>query len=328
MPGGGKSRANLVNKQRKQLTEALCNETKNGNSQRVADLLSQGAHAFGVERGKRSPMHEAATYAPCLIELLLGKGCDCNPPPAAGQPPNDCAEGSPLYFVCCALRDASEGDKATLIAGGRELLARSPDPRAEVSYAQKKGYTPLMEASESGSADLVEPMLEALAAAEALGEVDKQDKSGMSALHWAAQSAPDEEIEKTVRLLVRHGADPLLKDRRGQTPRALAAAAAADGQRRHADRIGQLLAVSRRSPTPKRSPAPPPPPPPPSAASRHMPSPRSETSPRGEGCSLQASSRCSPSASSRPCSAARSSPPREPTLVLSCSAATSSTTRS
>ncbi|EOD14692.1 hypothetical protein EMIHUDRAFT_197202 [Emiliania huxleyi CCMP1516] len=163
--------------ERKQLTEALCNETKNGNSQRVADLLSQGAHAFGVERGKRSPMHEAATYAPCLIELLLGKG--------------------PLYFVCCALRDASEGDKATLIAGGRELLARSPDPRAEVSYAQKKGYTPLMEASESGSADLVEPMLEALAAAEALGEVDKQDKSGMSALHWAAQSAPDEEIEKT-----------------------------------------------------------------------------------------------------------------------------------
>eukprot|EP00669_Euglena_mutabilis_P014377 TRINITY_DN9442_c0_g1_i1.p3 TRINITY_DN9442_c0_g1~~TRINITY_DN9442_c0_g1_i1.p3 ORF type:complete len:100 (-),score=35.50 TRINITY_DN9442_c0_g1_i1:91-390(-) len=49
--------------------------------------------------------------------------------------------------------------------------------------------------------------------------IDFRDQLGLTPLHWAACNGHD----RTVAVLLRHGADPLLKDQWGQTAQHLAA---------------------------------------------------------------------------------------------------------
>jgi len=91
----------------------------------------------------------------------------------------------------------------------RMLLSEGADPDS----LDSRGYPPVLIAARLKHWQIMELLLSSDADA-----VSAQDESGRTALHYAAESGDAE----GVRLLLAKGADPDLKDLKGQTPRILA----------------------------------------------------------------------------------------------------------
>jgi ankyrin repeat protein len=238
-------------------------------SARVASLLLEKGAAPNADRAGYTALHAAVLRgnAP-LVAALLARGADPNArltkPTPARRYGNEYAFGdnligaTPLYLAA----KFGEIDLMRMLAGGK----------ADPSLAAADGSTPLMMALDTpvvraggvdgfgsdrrdryGLVNDVTPELlesEALAIAEMVielgGDVNQADAIGNTALHQAATKG----FNRVIELLVASGAQVNVKNKRGQTPLALAEGAAASGARRRIASGNQAAASGQPAASP------------------------------------------------------------------------------
>lgn len=125
----------------------------------------------------------------------------------SNQSPSDCDGIQPLHIAA----RTSPGYFFKLIGASADLFG--------ITY---QGMSVLHVAAEARQADivcLIVSKLHSVADNRKNGFIDKQDRSGMSALHYACQSGRPE----TVKILLEAGANPNLKDRQDYSPFSVAA---------------------------------------------------------------------------------------------------------
>ena len=156
-------------------------------------LLDAGADVAALAppgKGRMTPLHVAGRGNGAAIRLLLERGAD----------PSACAKGgiTPLYTA------AYNGN----IEGCRLLLAAGADPDGRPSSS-----LPLHAAAMESQIAVIDLLLQAGAS------LQKKNSKKETALHHAAHRGNVEVNEHLLKL----GLDPDQKDKKGQTPRALAA---------------------------------------------------------------------------------------------------------
>lgn len=164
---------------------------KAAKTERVAQLLREGAVVNSRDRLGNSPLNMAATKGNvALVTLLLGAGADPNLA--------NISEVTPLMGACFA--ESAETIKLLLAAGAR---TGSTDrvKKTAATYVAANGCIPCMQA-----------LLDAGVQANAV--LDNE----LTLLMWAAGSGQ----EAMVRYLLAHGANKQPKDNRGMTALAIA----------------------------------------------------------------------------------------------------------
>jgi ankyrin repeat protein len=174
---------------------ALHEAVQEGHEAVVAFLLRQGAHAINGDSNGMTPLMTAAVMgyvgiAQWLLELKEGQGLD----------ERDHEGKTALHW---AVRGGHPEAAALLLRNG-----------AGASIRDNEGRTPLMWVGESGHLGALQILLQEVGE-EGLRE---RDVHGYTALHRAAMNNHEEAVQAL--LLV--GADPIMKDNQGRTPRALA----------------------------------------------------------------------------------------------------------
>ncbi|NOU36218.1 MAG: hypothetical protein HOO88_05570 [Kiritimatiellaceae bacterium] len=214
-----------VNFQDEKGVSVLMNAVRSGHLRQVRGLISHGADVnatdraglsvmeYAVQRGNRpiiaalqnagaaqasvlaNPLHQAVKardYALCQ-ELLIG-GADPNDKDMDGR---------------TALGWAAHN------ASGLQIMVLLLQYGADVNSADSKGRTPLLDAAiwNWGKTDSILPLL-----LEAGADPNHQDQAGVTALHVAVGGDATENI----RVLLEHGANPQICDKRGRYPKDLA----------------------------------------------------------------------------------------------------------
>jgi ankyrin repeat protein len=216
-------------------TTALVVAAHSGHGQIGAFLLERGADPNAADAGYTA-LHAAILRGDStLVAALLAKGADPNVPLRQATPirrnsadyslENDVVEATPFWL---AARYVEAGIMRLLVARG-----------AETRFVMRDGTTPAMAAIqarrrvEPGVA--VDPLrneqlaLDAVSVAlDAGGNVNAVNKAGNTALHVAAQRR----LDRIVQFLVERGAAVDVKNEKGQTPLAVAAAAPRPGAAR------------------------------------------------------------------------------------------------
>ncbi|MCA1596931.1 MAG: ankyrin repeat domain-containing protein, partial [Chloroflexi bacterium] len=173
---------------------ALSFAEMSGNTSVVAFLLDHGAKITRDRIDEITPLMTASSSGHlAVIGLLLKHGADVNASDADGM--------TALMFA--ALRGETAAARLLLNAG------------AKVNVADSQGMTPLMYAAESGYPQCAALLISRHSA------VNLKDHSGSTALHLAAQYSSDPRV---ISLLLNAGADPHLKNAKGQTASEIALA--------------------------------------------------------------------------------------------------------
>ncbi len=183
-----------------------------GASGTVKLLLDRGANPAVRDEMQSTPLL-AATAAgdTASIRLLLDRSAGVNDRDAAGFTPL-------MYAAMNGNRKAVEW----LLARGADVnavSAREVNPRVKNGAVATGLFTPLLLAAATGGPEVVQKLLEAGA------DIDAQDVRGLTPLMLAI--ATDHADIRTIRLLLKRGANAVIRDREGLT--------AADWARRYSD---------------------------------------------------------------------------------------------
>lgn len=142
------------------LSKKLCKAIENGNLARVRDLVEEKGANIHLSHYSRTPLSYAAWYGRSnILQYLLEKGADVNPPQAYSSPLID------------AVRDGGMSGFNMLLQAG-----------AKVNYANDSGYTALHQAAERGRLSMVKALIEHGAEASATTE------QGLTALDLALKA--------------------------------------------------------------------------------------------------------------------------------------------
>jgi ankyrin repeat protein len=207
----------------------LVRAVMNGHDQVVDELLRRGANAQYTGAGW-TLLHYAAGFKGTArtIEMLLDHGLDVDARDGDGNTPLD------------NIRLRSDHGSSKAIT---EFLI---EKGADIHASDKRGYVPLHGAAGSGAVGMLDVLLEkganvnvrseageiplhlaahmaacpaATRLIEAGAQVNSQAKNGETPLHYAARGwAKDTQLAKVITLLLKHGANPDIKDKAGRTP--------------------------------------------------------------------------------------------------------------
>lgn len=200
---------------------ALMVAALNGFTHIVEELLRAGASLDVTDSNGDTALHYASQFnQPSVVRLLVEAGAKTHIADKWKQTPLTMAASHREIGCFRELVHKSPLDAATpyggtalhyasgfgLITTLRELIAAGADVN---STARANRQTPLMAACEEWPHPfVVTPLIEAGAA------VNQQDAAGKTALHYAINPFINRPL---VELLLKHGADPMLKDRNGIT---------------------------------------------------------------------------------------------------------------
>jgi Notch-like protein len=160
----------------------------------VKDLLKMGADPNLKNELGQTALHIAASCSRAdVTRLLLSYRADPNA--------QDCNGRSPLHVAI-----VSEAD------GVFQILLRNKNTNPDLDA--EDGTTPLILATQHHAVSMVEQLLK-----EAHVDANTQDKSGKTALHWAASM----NMMEIMKILLKQGANKDSQDNNGQTPLFLAA---------------------------------------------------------------------------------------------------------
>jgi ankyrin repeat protein len=206
------------------LMSALVLATHSGHGDLATVLLEKGANPNSAEIGYTA-LHAAVLRNDLgLVKALLAHGADPNPLLTKGTPirrsntdfnlPNTLIGATPYLL---AAKFAEPEIMRALVAGGADPKTRMPNQATALLLAAGMGST-----RSRRVIPLIEPqslILEAVTAAVSLGaDVNEVNPAGDTALHIAASNGQD----TIVQFLADHGAQLDMKNKRGQTPLALA----------------------------------------------------------------------------------------------------------
>lgn len=222
-----------------------------GRVQECVHLIQQGVNVNAKDISLKSPLHHAViNHRGKVVETLLVWGADVNAMDGEGLAPlyysistNDPKiafvlleynanpnKVSPCPPLCLALM-LKRFDIAT------ELIDKKADPNAKTA----RGSSALHIASESGRSDIVRRLIDAGAI------VSVTDGDGNTPLHRAAVSTITTAGKlQTVQLLLRHGANPYLRNGQGRTALELAIDDALAAVLRQRMRVNSLFDIAMR----------------------------------------------------------------------------------
>ena len=187
-------------------------------------LLEHGASVYVRNKNGQTPLHLASRHdLTAIVGLLLKSGADV-----------DAQDNNSMTPLLLASQYVSDDDLSVInikvIKPAQLLLKRG----ASVHVQNKNGQMPLHLASQHGLSEVVKLLLESGA------DVDARDNSNLTPLHFAVSSPlrafrhkqcgsdicammPDrsptlESIVKTIKLLLRHGANLQMQNDEGETP--------------------------------------------------------------------------------------------------------------
>lgn len=177
-------------KSKSELNAELYKSSQKGDVVAVRRLLKQGAdpNANNGDKEFNVTVLEASTSHPEVLKTLLDAGA--NPRLA------DSNGGTPLYIAA--------GESATSL---RLLLDAGVKPDEPISG----GKTALAFAADIGNIDSIELLIANGA------NVNNQDSLGFTPIHQTVLSSWTGRRAEAIRLLLKHGANPKLKDKRGKT---------------------------------------------------------------------------------------------------------------
>jgi len=187
----------------------------------VAEIQSQSA--FSSEMLLQNAIRDGQLDD---VRLLIEGGIDVNQPLSQGVTPLHSAVINNQENIAAVLLQAGAQVNATdtttqatplhlAALYGRGGLARLLIQKdANVNAPMKFGITPLLVAAQFSQPQIVQLLLETKKI-----NINQADQEGFTALHFAAQNGDT----LTARLLIDHGADPLLRDKTNKaTPRTIA----------------------------------------------------------------------------------------------------------
>lgn len=182
------------------LKQELPDACKNGDLDIIQDFIDSGNDVDTILISNYSLLHFAASYANRkVINFLLQVGAKLN----------NCIDGyTPLMSLCNATHDTGED--------GLECLKLLLESGASANAKSRFKETPLMQACSSRkSKEFIEELLKHVNEG-----INDQDTDGRTALFYAVRN---NEIE-VAKLLIEHGADPLLTNDNGITVKEVARA--------------------------------------------------------------------------------------------------------
>ena len=191
----------------------------------ATQLLDAGANPFLQRRVPGDPSHDeeemdcnesvvdiaASRGFAKLVAGLLEMGAPIEYPETIPKPDEPPRRPSALHLCCLGQYDRQSCERTQQMLATIDLLcARISD----INLIDRNRKTPLLVAAECSSTVIVEHLL----ARYPKVNVHAVDDDGNSALHLAVVDGPAEDGARIVRVLLKHGADPQLRNIAEETP--------------------------------------------------------------------------------------------------------------
>jgi len=214
------------------LDQRMTEAAEEGKTAEVRKLLQAGSDVNAVDRRGYTALHLAAVYRNLeMVRLLLesGAGVNCRAPETGCTPLYVAAVNGDAKIVGLLLEKGASLESSdtpgmmmntAAICGHTSVLKLLLDAGAEVdAFCQTPGDTPLQAAALNGQVAAVEVLIKAGADVN-VAYVGGGRDAGYTALMNAAKYGYD----KIAKSLLLAGADPLMKNAKGQTARDIATA--------------------------------------------------------------------------------------------------------
>lgn len=185
-------------------------------------LIEKGAKVNAMNRVRSSPLHIAVRYnRPDVVQLLLENLADPNQLGQFSHSALTLAATQNCYDIAKILIEAGAQTQpmtlqlAAMNKDGARMTKLLVDNGAEPNSADEQGNTALMTAAVYGNEEVVQTLLKLCPQTI---QINKTNKKGWTALHFACNDYDPARRKRIVQLIVSHGGDLLIEDNNGLKP--------------------------------------------------------------------------------------------------------------